>query len=482
MDFGQLSSGRGLQAALAEKSALLWAGLFLALACMVCAAVPPLRSPDEIDHVRRAYLLSRGEWVLSRGATEIQGVAVIASGGAVDTGLDTFLMVHFAQIIRPDKPGVDDGSTRAKDIGWTGETAFRPAPGTAYYFPLLYGPQAAALALGEHWHLSVADSYSLARFFAILCSASLLWLAFALYPVNLGVLALLSLPMALFQMASASLDGPANALAVLLISVFLRILPNASTVSKYWFGLWCLGLWVLVTCRPHLLPMMALPFLVSVQTRNKGQAVLGALTLVAAIAWFWIAVHATADPRAQLGQSTSELMRSYLMHPDAFIAVLWRTVADGNNMEFYWKSFIGILGWLDTPLPIWAYLSISCCGVVLWLGGNGVRSGEFRIAERWGLWAVAFASTLLVFFALLITWTPHPAQVIKGIQGRYFFVPALMLAYATHPPMHLIRGWRQGLQLPALLCFITLNGYVLIITMLHRYPLTLAADLLTGRF
>ena len=43
-----------------------------------------------------------------------------------------------------------------------------------------------------------------------------------------------------------------------------------------------------------------------------------------------------------------------------------------------------------------------------------------------GLLALALASAALVFLALLVTWTPHPAALVQGVQGRYFIVPALL--------------------------------------------------------
>jgi hypothetical protein len=45
----------------------------------------------------------------------------------------------------------------------------------------------------------------------------------------------------------------------------------------------------------------------------------------------------------------------------------------------------------------------------------------------------------IVFAALLIQWTPHPATVILGVQGRYFFVPALLICVAfTRPFVRLL--------------------------------------------
>ena len=74
-----------------------------------------------------------------------------------------------------------------------------------------------------------------------------------------------------------------------------------------------------------------------------------------------------------------------------------------------------------------------------------------------------------MFLALLITWTPQPAHVIEGVQGRYFLIPAIMVAYAVAGSGPVVLRWRRDIAL--ILCFglflISLSGTV---------------DLLLGRF
>jgi hypothetical protein len=97
----------------------------------------------------------------------------------------------------------------------------------------------------------------------------------------------------------------------------------------------------------------------------------------------------------------------------------------------------------------------------------------------------------IVFAALLIQWTPHPATVILGVQGRYFFVPALLIFVAftrpfvrllTHSTAEqsslqkmsqttLVQSWTQKMSLAVL---ILLSGTALYCTshlLLGRYYL-----------
>jgi len=56
---------------------------------------------------------------------------------------------------------------------------------------------------------------------------------------------------------------------------------------------------------------------------------------------------------------------------------------------------------------------------------------------------VAVTSFLLTFFLLLITWTEHPATTVSGVQGRYLWGPALLLAYGLTVPFYKLSRLRQ---------------------------------------
>ena len=80
--------------------------------------------------------------------------------------------------------------------------------------------------------------------------------------------------------------------------------------------------------------------------------------------------------------------------------------------------------------------------------GTSLPANKRDAVFRLSLLAIAALSFLLIFFALLVTWTPHPAHVITGVQGRYFLVPALLLGYVLggstpscpNPALTWIRG------------------------------------------
>ena len=56
------------------------------------------------------------------------------------------------------------------------------------------------------------------------------------------------------------------------------------------------------------------------------------------------------------------------------------------------------------------------------------------------------AGTLLAFLAMLFTWTPHPATLVQGVQGRYLLVPAMLLLLAVCSWEPAVQPWRQRLR------------------------------------
>ena len=420
----------------------------LFLACfMHSSSIPPFQSPDEPDHVKRAYLLSQGQIIL-------KSLAGQSSGGMVDSGLIAYMAAYRHISTHPDQKIVSNLVDDSEQITWSGFKEQSAAPGTGYYFPVIYTPQAVGLAVGETLGWTVGNSYRLARLLALLASCLLLLLAFGLHRPPLLALALLTLPMSMFQMSAASLDGISNAVAVLAVSLFLRMTRSPGTLNRA--SLWGLTLCVVIvtSSRVHLLPLIALVFASYAYTKHKSSLYAGGLVTLLVLAWLAVAIKTTVDTRVITGLPTASLVTYYLGHPTALARVLATTLSNTELQQFYQRSFIGMLGWLDAPFAASTYT--TCWLLLLLVLPFSVTPGAIRqqpMASGF-LLLVALGAVFLVFFALLITWNVHPAQVIQGVQGRYFFVPALILAYALgsndgHAQTGLMRG--VGLVLVATL-------------------------------
>ena len=97
-----------------------------------------------------------------------------------------------------------------------------------------------------------------------------------------------------------------------------------------------------------------------------------------------------------------------------------------------WRNFL--------KSPSCAYFGKSCRICICYLVGLTLLKSLFtsvawretraHAKERLVLASIAIGRTLLVFVAVLLNWTEHLAEVVHGVQGRYFTIPILALAYA----------------------------------------------------
>lgn len=438
----------------------LWLAMVLA-GVAVSALIPPMQSPDEHSHIGRADSLSRGHLLLQTPPGE-------STGSMLDESLIFFTQPWLNKIVSGQAkrlPPADKEAVSA--LRWRHKEHFLPIPGTNYYFPLVYAPHAAALGVGQLLDLSVLHSYRLARIFCIAAGAGLLVAAFRILRPPLPAVALLLLPMSVFQWVMPTLDGVTTSLAVLALSLFARRMMDRERppASEQWLlaGI----LFLLATTRVHVFPLLLLPFVLAWRQRSWRDTVPALVATVAALAWTMYALLTTVDARVTRAHGTGTVVNYYVLRPWEFLRVAFASATDDNLSGFYARSFIGQLGWLDTQLPSPFYVVLGI-GLAVCLAIAAVRA-PWRLAAdgRAALAFTAVASVLLIFFALLVTWTPHPAKTIEGVQGRYFIVPALALAYAmARPPGEPRRvGWPAAVGA----VFGGLALYALIAAMLARY-------------
>lgn len=419
----------------------------LAAATLLAAVTPPFQSPDENDHIKRAYLLSRGQITLATPPGQ-------SSGGYIDRGLADYMAIHEVLPHNPQRRLSAGERSAAAEITWAGDAVFSPAPGTGYYFPAIYLPQAAALWLGRSLDLGVDASYRLARVFAQIAAAALFFIAFLVWRPPAIVLGLLYLPMFLFQFASASIDPIATALFALSISVFLRGLrrddprPAMAALAPLLF--------VVVSCRIQLAAAVLMFLGLARRGAWRTGVALALAVLLLLFGWIAVSLSGTVDLRVETGAGPATLALRYLSMPGELFRVLWNTVSDPGLQSFYLRSFVGVLGWLDAHLPFQTLQVMVLMLALILLAG--IRSGSARptgVAVP-VLALSAFGSALLVLLALLVTWTPYPATTVLGVQGRYFLPSALLLGYLMPPLGGSGRMWKIQIVLLAALAGLAL--------------------------
>ncbi len=421
---------------------------------------PPFMAPDESNHIKRAYLFSKGEILLKTYKNS-------DSGGFVDKGLLNYINTYYLKFMANRDAKITTRETfEANKIKWEKIKDFSALGGGSFYFPLIYTPQAIGLLLGEQLNLSVSQSFKIARFLSLLVACTVLFFAFKILQPPTLTIALLVLPMTLFQLASSCIDGISTSLFVLLISIYLK---TNFKMNWYQISLASLLTLVLTTSRPHTLPFLLFLFIPYFKSCNKKYFFVATLISICTLSWLALAAMTAVDSSANTGIKTTEIITFYISNPESYFHLLWSTITDINHLKLYAASFIGILGWFDITFSETIYFVLgSLLLLITYLSfpNRKKRRETYTILFL----IVSTISILLIFFLLLINWNHHPAKnFIEGVTGRYFILPAILCSYCFIQHEKYIDERKKNLTSILLVAFFILSMYATVCSLKSKF-------------
>lgn len=442
-----------------------WLVLIIFLMSLAISALTPsFQSPDEDAHLKRAYLLGHGHIWLGNAPGQ-------STGGLVDQGLITYMQKFERLPFHGEEKVSANDLYEAKQIEWVRSNSFTSTAGISYYFPLIYAPQAIGIRIGEILGLTVDHSYQLAKLSALIAACALLYWALTLYSFSALTLGLFILPMSLFQMGSASLDGIAHAICLVVLALYLKTNQTKSSPSK-WIGLiLCVLIALLTTSRIHLIPLLLLPFLAYRNTQQKLYLWGGVTALTFTVTWIIMTMLSVADLRVVSTLKGAGLIAYYVMHPLELFQVFFNTFTSISTLKSYATAFIGVLGWLDTSFPKFIYIVFGALLGLLTLSCISWCPRTIKPSVQATFVICAVGSIAIIFLSLLVQWTPHPATIILGVQGRYFFGPALLLSIAFTSPISIEKPVRQRLSFVFLIALASCSLVFTSSLLLQRYYL-----------
>lgn len=404
-----------------KQLAIFVVGLFVVVRTL-SLLIPPFQSPDEFDHIKRAYLLSKGEILVleqSEGAT----------GAQIDTGLLDY-MDYYGPASGAYENKIDMSLLRRSNaIRWTSKTHFSELLSTAAYFPLLYLPQAAACLVGRTLDLPISNTYFLARTLSLVCALTFLWLAASIYPMPPAVAAVFLTPMSLLQLASASQDAVTFGFSAFAAAYALRSMERHTELRPSSLALVSASLVLLAISRIYLLPLTLIPLAIKTKRPRRLNWVLAATGLAVSAAWILFAAITNRGNSGALGASAGQIALYYATHITDLARVFIRTILDPGIIAEYWDGFVGVLGWSDTPLDSGVYVSFLLLFAFL-LSLSFQRPTNGRRLRM----TMVFSSVcclVLLYWIALIAWTPHPAIVVLSIQSRYFTPVLIFIGFAV---------------------------------------------------
>lgn len=434
------------------EKAFLWIGAIFGV--ILVLVTPPFQVPDEYQHFYRAYQLSEGQVLADYHVGECSGYTrdrqdIPCSGGY----LPNSLLVTVREVSPPNLRGSAEIKQNPQDILALLDLPLQPSDrtfirfqGAALYSPIPYIPQIIGLGMGRILGVSPLIMFYLGRFFNLLAWLGLGYLAIGRTPFLSWLFALLLLmPMSLFQAASLSADAVTNGLVFLLTATFLQYSFAKTTINNrdLWFiGLLCLGLPLV---KPAYIPLIFLFLLIPASKINgndpptdsqeypnhsqpfpffsKYIVVGSSIFLTSVLTMFVWSSIAGGD----YGKIYPEILPKQQLlfvwqHPIEYLGIWFHTLQEFGGK--YFVQFIGQLGWLDTPLPLGVVVSYWLVLFVVAIASNDDSKIAIAWWQKFILGLVGLASSGLIFTLIYAAGSPVGANIIQGVQGRYFIAIA----------------------------------------------------------
>jgi uncharacterized membrane protein len=407
-----------------ERCYLVLAVLFGSVFLLI---TPPFQVADEPAHFYRSFQISESGWIASR----LQDGAV---GGMLPSGLATTATRMLGNI-----PGQRDQHISAHMIidelsGRINSAERIPIAfqNTALYSPLPYLPQ--ALGIGLVRLLSPSSPLGLlygARTFNLITSILFCYWAIKITPIGKWAFFLLALaPMTVFQAASASGDAITIGLTLLAAASFFYILKQTPPLQTWQLALLLALAAGLALVKPPYAIIVGLFICLpaskfaSKQQRHWFIITLILVTLFLVTSWALIAHDLYRPSRPDVAINPTAQLNLILQSPMHYLRAVFATHGITGSIHLL-SQFVGVLGWLDTPIPLWAvWLYYVLFVLALAPPQPALLPSHFQRLSAFGMWLVTFGA---IDALLYLTWTKVGDMKIEGLQGRYYLPLAPLL-------------------------------------------------------
>ena len=395
---------------------------------------PPFQVPDEVQHFYRAYQLSGFQVRAEVQNGDAGGTLPESLPLLVKSGVRTVQSSEYTRngILYAVTPAPLAKTLKLASIPLNESTQqFVAFPGSAFYSPLPYLPQALGIALGRLFGLGPLYLFYLGRLFNCLAALALVGLAVNSIPAAEELVMLVGLlPMSLYLYASLSADAAVISCALL----FTALSYSASTRGNW-------KTWELVTAaaaatvfcsvKPVYAPLLLAGAVPGIFRPGKAAGVIRSHAILLAVAmgttagWLLFARSAMTTPLD--GAHPWAQMSLVLYHPTVLARAIGHTLGIGEIDLIFYVETVGVFGWVSVLIqPGVVYLLPLINFVIVW--ALGIR-GTVERSVRHAFWCIALVltSAILVMTAMYLMWTHVAKNIVMGVQGRYF-IPALCMA------------------------------------------------------
>jgi uncharacterized membrane protein len=382
---------------------------------------PPFQVADEMDHYFYARSISLGQFL----PQQIEG----GHAGGIITTTDHDLANIFDRIRFKPKIKLNNEMLASARHLPSGPVIMQNYWGSAIYPPSAYVVPAAAILFSEHIGLDPLSIFYSGRAANAIVYVFAAALAIWLTPVGKFAFALiLLLPMSLSQAGSYSADANVFVLSAIVCALLAKEAMRETPTLR---GIVFAAL-LLVPLAATKAPMVALVLPATAIAWRRSRLLAASIGITVALTFvLWTATFVLTEAQsarfATLDNVSNARQVAFLISSPISVVSIARNTLELQSWN-YVRGLIGVFGWLDTPLDNWFYLiSLICISVI-----SITTTLEKPVGHRLSFLSSALFAAALTFGALYLSWSKVGANIVSGVQGRYFipilFPSALALA------------------------------------------------------
>lgn len=395
---------------------------------LIIFLTPPFQSPDEFNHFHKAWQISEGSFSSLKHDDRV--------GGYVPEGVVRFAQPYYNLRFNSESRTDLDQITRSSLVSLNSDSlVFVDFPNTALYSPVVYIPQALTICVLRSFETPPLFVYYCARIITLLFWITMVYFSIRIMPSFQWLFVILALlPQSLFTNASLSADVMTNGLSFLFIGWILQRAFVAPFFS--WKDTVLLAFFSFLICSSKIVytPLLLLVFIIPASKFSSAKHRVfqsGCAFIIAGITllvWKFASLN-VYTPYSSYNASFNSgidlirnadinLQMEYLtQNPFAVFKVFYYSLV--GNAQSFSISYIGKLGWLDTPLPWW-FVVLSWALILVAIFGE--KSKIFLTRSHSILLLIAFLSSFfLLVLSQYLTWSEVGAPRVYILQGRYFF-------------------------------------------------------------
>ncbi len=403
--------------------------MYIPLVTLYISVIPLSSTPDETEHMLRAYGISQGDLVPETNES--------GEGGSFVPSNINYMWNRGGTTLKDmrDNISMEAGVDRA----------FMTYSNTALYSPLTYAPQALGILTGR---LICNKPYIwayLGRMFNMLTVGILIFLAIRISPMGKEIIFALSmLPVNMYECASLSGGPLAYAVTVLLIAyvLWLKYEKTGEMDKREKLCLYLLLLFA-ASCKIVYAPFVLMAFAIPAERFGDKKkyrfhvTCAGVMVLLASVGWMTVSSRYLIEYNE--GVDSAAQMKFVLFNLPGYCQIIINTFMQVG--EWLIRTFFaGALGYFDVGGSL-IMMTVSAANLIYVCVSDrlNVRTDEegrntFTLPMIM-LFLSAFFATLGVLTSEYVQWTPYMNPSIDGLQGRYFLpviLPLVLLLKKKH--------------------------------------------------